>query len=83
LQDDEAAFVGATSLAWLPNIFCRERNYDNCHDDQCSHLHPQIVGESGFVAGLCVHLSPPSRIIAPRALRSSCVLDVTQRFDTY
>jgi hypothetical protein len=56
LEDDEAAFTGATSLVWLPNVLCCERNYDNCHDDQCSHLHPKIVGESGFVAGLCVHL---------------------------
>jgi hypothetical protein len=40
----------------LPNVLCCERNYDNCHDDQCSHLHPEIVGQSGFVAGLCVHL---------------------------
>jgi hypothetical protein len=60
-------------IAWvLPNVFCRERNYDNCPDDQCSHLQPKIVGEPGFVAGLSIHLwSPPSRIIARRDLRSS------------
>jgi hypothetical protein len=56
LHDDEAALIGAASLACLPNVLCCERNDDNCHDDQCSHLHPEIIGQSGFVAGLCVHL---------------------------
>jgi hypothetical protein len=53
----------------LPNVLCCERNYDNCNHGYRSHLHPEIVSESGFVAGLRIHLwSPPSRIIDPRAL---------------
>lgn len=63
LQDDEAAFIGRPRYRGLPNVFCCERNYANRHDEQCSHLHPEIIGESGFVAGLRIHLrSPPSRL---------------------